>query len=425
MKHRFGVLLATLALVPVAFGQTNHLFGGLADQVARMGPTDQAVVVVTFDGTGPVTPAQRLAVSGLGVTQGLTFQSLPIMGVVATASQIRAIGTLAGVRSVYPNKRLQYFNYDARHLTGVERLRTDSRLRTAQGLPFSGKGLSVLINDSGVDGTHPDLKYGDHLKANVTGLTNLYAYSGILPVTYTEGVPNTDISSGHGTHVAGSVGGTGAQSGGQHAGMAPGADLVGYGSGAVLLILDGIGGFDYAITHQTDARHAPIRVITNSWGSSGAFDPNDPINYATYAAYQRGITVLFAAGNSGPGEDTHNPYAVAPWVVSVGAGDKLGRLASFSSRGKRGQTGTFTTPGWPAVDVGERAHHRLARRAHRLDARQHRARFPCSKPKPTRSCPPARSRSTRTPTAPRWRRRLRRASRRSCWRPTRPSSRTT
>jgi len=66
---------------------------------------------------------------------------------------------------------------------------------------------------------------------------------------------------------------------------------------------------------------------------SGAFDPNDPINIATKKLYDRNIVVVFSAGNSGPGPDTHNPSSKAPWVISVAAGTKEGGLASFSSRG--------------------------------------------------------------------------------------------
>lgn len=113
-------------------------------------------------------------------------------------------------------------------------------------------------------------------------------------------------------------------------GVAPGADLIGYGSGAALLVLDGLGGIDYSITNQ--ARYN-IRVVNNSWGGSGAFDPDHPINVASKRAFDRGIAVVFAAGNSGPGRDTHNPYAKAPWVISVGAGTHDGDLTSFSSRG--------------------------------------------------------------------------------------------
>ncbi|MCK9910711.1 S8 family serine peptidase, partial [Microbacteriaceae bacterium K1510] len=164
----------------------------------------------------------------------------------------------------------------------------------------------------------------------------------LLPVTYTENVPNTDTNSGHGTHVAGTVGATGAMSNGKYEGVAPGASLVGYGSGGALFILDALGGFDYSLTHQSQYG---IRVITNSWGSSGDFDPENPINIASKHAYDRGIVVTFAAGNEGPGEDTLNPYAKAPWVISVAAGDKQGKLADFSSRGTKGKKGTFTIDG--------------------------------------------------------------------------------
>jgi serine protease AprX len=132
-------------------------------------------------------------------------------------------------------------------------------------------------------------------------------------------------------------------SNGKYEGVAPGANLVGYGSGAALFILDALGGFDYSLTHQYEYG---IRIITNSWGSSGGgFDPENPINIATKKAYDRGIVITFAAGNEGPGEDTHNPYAKAPWVISVAAGDKQGKLANFSSRGVKGKTGTFTIDG--------------------------------------------------------------------------------
>jgi serine protease AprX len=348
MKNRFGVFVCLLLLAPVAFAQYNRLGGGFEAQLAQMGPSETAVAVVTFDGDGPATSEQLGALRSVGLTEGLTFRALPVVGIVGTADQIRAVAALPGVRSVYPNKQLTYYNFDARHMTGVEKLRTDSRLRNGQGLPYSGKGVTVVVHDSGIDGTHPDLKYGTNVIQNVQGLLNpagtvsafISGLERFTPAVYSEGHPNTDISSGHGTHVAGSVGGTGQQSAGKHAGMAPGASLVGYGSGAVLLILDAIGGFDYAIVNQF--RYG-IRVITNSWGGGGPFDGNDPVNVASYAAYQRGITVLFAAGNEGPGEDTHNPYAVAPWVISVGAGEKIGRLAGFSSRGVRGQSGTVTT----------------------------------------------------------------------------------
>ena len=54
-------------------------------------------------------------------------------------------------------------------------------------------------------------------------------------------------------------------SGGKYKGVAPDADLIGYGSGAGLFILDVIGGYDYAINNIYDYEH-PLRVMSNSWG---------------------------------------------------------------------------------------------------------------------------------------------------------------
>ncbi|MDR6120901.1 serine protease AprX [Bacillus sp. SLBN-46] len=305
---------------------------------------DPLQVIVTFDGQGAPSKDQLNLLNSLGISKGLSMKALPMAGVLATKDQINKLAASPGVKSIYLNRKLTYFNADATSLTGVDKVRTDTAMQKANGgLPITGKGIGVVINDSGVDGTHKDLQFGSHLVQNVMASTNLNSLEpSLLPITYVENVPNTDSNSGHGTHVAGIVGGTGESSNGKYEGVAPGASLIGYGSGAALFVLDGIGGFDYAITHQSEYN---IRVITNSWGSSGDFDPNDPINIASKAAHDRSITVLFAAGNEGPGENTHNPYAKAPWVISVAAGEKDGSLADFSSRGTKGVGGTFEMDG--------------------------------------------------------------------------------
>ena len=168
-------------------------------------------------------------------------------------------------------------------------------------------------------------------------------------MTYLEDVPNTDIAGGHGTHVAGIIGGTGAASGGRFEGVAPGADIVGYGSGAGLFILDTLGGFDYALSNQFEYN---IRVVSNSFGATGdtgtAFDPDDPTNIATKALADRGVVVVFSAGNAGSGEATiTGNFKKAPWVVTVAAGDKGGRLSGYSSRGVDGGGGSVLVDGEP------------------------------------------------------------------------------
>ncbi|KIY21236.1 S8 family serine peptidase [Mesobacillus subterraneus] len=304
--------------------------------------------IVTFKSDQGVLPGQVKLLEEIGITNGLTLKSLPIAGIVATKTQMDRLAESDQVVSIYLNKRLAYENAEATDLTGVDKVRTDDSMRKRNGgLPVTGKGIGVVINDSGVDGTHQDLEFGKHLVQNVLGSTNLNALSALLPVTYVEGVPNTDSSSGHGTHVAGIVGGTGEMSGGKYEGVAPGANLIGYGSGAAVAMLDILGGFDYALTHQQQYN---IRVITNSWGDTGDagtdFDPSNPINIATKKLYDRGIVTVFSAGNSGPDEKTiSGNYKKAPWVVTVAAGDKSGKLADFSSRGEDGRGGTVTVDG--------------------------------------------------------------------------------
>lgn len=349
---RFMYLLVALLLIFPSFIAQQGKAGAATNGSAVIDPlvsnaldtASSLEVIVTFKGDGAPSSTQMSLLKSLGIETGISMKSLPIAGVIATKSQIEKLAANPEVQSIYLNKKLSYFNADATAITGVDKARTDDSFRQANGgLPVSGKGIGVVVNDSGVDGTHKDHELGKNLVQNVLGSTNLNALApGLLPITYQENVPNTDTNSGHGTHVAGTVGGTGAMSGGKYEGAAPGADLIGYGSGAALFVLDGIGGFDYAITHQSQYN---VRVITNSWGSSGDFDPNDPINIASKKAYDRGITVLFAAGNEGPGENTHNPYAKAPWVISVAAGVKDGTLADFSSRGTKGVGGTFTMDG--------------------------------------------------------------------------------
>ena len=320
----------------------------LLAKMAAASATDELQVVVSYTQSGPVTAAQVEALKRLGIERGVTMRTLPIAGALATPAEIRALAERDDVASIYWNAPLRYFNKEQREMSGAARV-VENQADFRRAIPYSGAGVAVMVNDSGVDATHEDLKFGTHVVQNVLGPQNILAElaaevaPGFVPMTYLENQPNTDLGSGHGTHCAGTIGGTGQRSGGLYRGVAPGAKLVGYGSGAVLFILDAVGGLDYAATNQFSFS-APIRVTSNSWGSSGKFDPLNPVNISTYQLYKRGIVSVFAAGNDGPGEDTHNPYAQAPWVISVGAGEKDGVLTGFSSRGKRGESGTFTMP---------------------------------------------------------------------------------
>lgn len=309
------------------------LSGNLTEQLSSAADTESlGTVIVTFKGEGGLSATDLETLRTVGIEGGYTLDTLGMAAVPASAGQVRALADHAGVRSIWSNDRLEYYLHEATVMAGVDRMRIDTPLTIANGgMPVSGRGdFSVVVNDSGIDGTRSDLSFPDHVVENVQILTDTETASGFTPLLAAEGVPDTDTHVGHGTHVAGIVGGTGGRSGGLYAGVAPGAKIIGTGSGAGLFILNALGGFEWSLANQFLHN---IRVISNSWGSVGEFDPDNPINVATRRAADRNIVVVFSAGNSGPGLDTHNSYSQAPWVISVAAGTKEGTLVDFSSRG--------------------------------------------------------------------------------------------
>ncbi|MDT5061627.1 MAG: serine protease AprX [Acidobacteriota bacterium] len=343
MRRITNTLLSALLICFVTFAaQAATLSPTLKSKLQQVSnETSVGLVIVAFNTNNGLNATHLNVLRSVGITKGLTLQKLGMVAVTATAGQVKALAANAAVRSIWSNDRLHYLDNEVRTVSGVERARTDAAFTRANGgLPVSGAGdFSVVINDSGIDATHPDLQLGKNVIQNVLIATdsqsnNAVVYTheldGFTSLQVVENVPDTDLNVGHGTHCAGIVGGTGQQSGGKYAGVAPGAKLIGTGSGAVLFILNALGGFEWSLTNQPIYK---IRIISNSYGGNGPFNPDDPVNIATKAAHDANITVVFAAGNSGPGKDTMNPYAKAPWVIGVGAGTKEGGLASFSSRG--------------------------------------------------------------------------------------------
>ncbi|MCY7348823.1 MAG: S8 family serine peptidase [Pyrinomonadaceae bacterium] len=317
---------------------------GLAANAAKLSPTLQnqltnladnvsvGMVIVTFNTTNGLQSSHLSVLQSVGVTGGQTFPTLGIIAQPMTAGQVRALRNNPAVRSLWSNDRLYYTMNQARVLAGVQRLQTDGAMTQRNGgMPVSGAGdFSVMVIDSGIDATHADLQFGTKVIQNVHPIVGTDTLEGFTPNVSVENVPNTDQTVGHGTHCAGIIGGTGIRSGGANPGVAPGVKIVGAGLGAGLFVLNAVGAWEYGLANQYRYN---IRVVSNSYGSDGAFDPNAPLNVVSKMAYDRNITVVFAGGNSGPTKNTYNPYAKAPWVIGVAAGTKEGDLADFSSRG--------------------------------------------------------------------------------------------
>ena len=292
----------------------------------------------------------------IGIVGGTRFRSLPMIALSATRDQIISISRLPAVRSIYSNRTLQATVDPYLAITGAERARQDADLtRNNAGLPVSGRNVTVAVLDTGLDGTHGDL--ADRVVQNVKLADTQSLSVGFTYPANVENMRNTDQLYGHGTFVAGLIAGNGSRSNGKAGngsrsngkfdGIAPGAKVVGLSAGDLTLSFV-LAGFDYVLTQGANLN---VRVINCSFSANTVFDTNDPVNVATKMLVDRNVNVVFSAGNTGSGLHTLNPYAVAPWVISVGATDESGRLADFSSRGDFGSSLFRPTLVAPGVNV--------------------------------------------------------------------------
>ena len=282
----------------------------------------------------------------IGIIGGTQFRVLPMISVTATRANLIAVSRLAEVRSIYGDRTLNLTSDPYFKTTQIQRVSPDRDLQQKNGgMPVSGRNITVAVLDTGVNSTHNDL--AGRVVQNVRLLDTQSIAAGFTNPTPIENVINTDLSNGHGTFVAGVIAGSGTSSSGKYSGVAPGAKILGLSAGD-LSLLHVLSGFDYILQNRTNYN---VRVVNCSFSADTVFDFNDPVNIATKMLTQNGINVVFSAGNAGAGNGTLNPYAVAPWVISVGATDADRNLAGFSSRGVFGDALFSPSLVAPGVDV--------------------------------------------------------------------------
>jgi serine protease AprX len=307
-------------------------------QLAAAHPRGPVEVIIQL--RAGVRPAQGQAlVRSAGGRPGPVLTIINGLSARMTAAGARHLAESPLVRAVSLNVHLRTQDY--RHGPDPSPLATtfdDSVNATNVWRRSTGAGVGVAVIDTGITGDLPDFRSSRSSSSRV-----------IASAVIDPGATSAGDTYGHGTAVAGLIGGDGDRrdSGdslqNQYAGTAPDANLISIkvaDDSGQSTILDAIYGLQFAVDHR-DAYN--IGVVNLSFRSTSAESAKtDPLDAAVEQAWLHGIVVVAASGNLGDESDAVD-FAPAndPYALTVGAVDENGTgstsddtQASWSSRGQ-------------------------------------------------------------------------------------------
>lgn len=334
------------------FQPAHRLSGDLIDAavLARTGQPGQ-FLVRAFPGESLDDLLAALQAGGARIEEhGTDHGGGAIVQIEAEESSLR---TLAVIRAVAWIERKPQF----RPMNSVARSNQFTRKDLVeQQTGYYGTGEMVAVTDTGVSTGNVNTIHAD-FAGRVRGATWGSGSCGHWAGT-----------NAHGTHVAGSVLGSGARSGsnpgagqyaGSHAGIAPRADLF------VWQTCDDFSGIPMTSPYSTYwspmyGFNQSLRTNNNSWGSA------DPSAQGTYNTFARetdrfirdypDMVAVFAAGNGGTDDDwdgvsdftTSSPPSTAKNVISVGASESIRASGGFNPGGACGYWGECWPNNFPA-----------------------------------------------------------------------------
>ena len=173
-----------------------------------------------------------------------------------------------------------------------------------------GKDVTVAIIDTGFENNAGLVKNTEGKKQNrVVGW-----------IDFVQGSKAPRDPNGHGTHIAGIIANSQVGPDGEWNGIAPGVGLVGVrvldsqGYGTYEKVIQGI---QWVIQNKDPLNIKVLNLSLVSTVQSPYWA--DPLNQAVMQAWAQGITVVVAAGNSGPGAMSIGVPGNNPYVITVGA----------------------------------------------------------------------------------------------------------
>ena len=300
-----SVYAAALAIAaPVALAQAAE--PPAAHPYAQSKPVPGRYIVVFRDGVANPAAEAATLVRGLGGQLHHTYTSA-LKGFAASLPD----AALQGIRN---NPNVDYIEQDqtvslnatqtqSNATWGLDRIdQRDLPLNGQYQYNYTGAGVNAFIIDTGIRATHTDF-----IGRVLPGFTAINDGRG------------TEDCDGHGTHVAGTVGGT-------TWGVAKGVSLI----PVRVLDCNGSGTWSGVIAGVDWVANSTLRpAVANMSLGGGA---SQAVDDAVAGAVSRGATMVVAAGNSNASACNYSP-ARAPSAITVGASTNADARASYSNYG--------------------------------------------------------------------------------------------
>jgi len=357
----------------------------LAKQIAAAGPTAPLRAFVHATSIDSAVSAVRAA----RLTLVDRFDRVGVAVAAGPAASLQQLLRARGVTRLEADQPIR-FHTETSHIA-TRGLEARTAFQPGFANPIDGRGITIAVVDSGIDGTHPMFKRADGTsKVRKNMKLVCHELVGVIDPTQSCGQATTDATwvdataindtdtpsaGGHGTHVASIAAGVDytTADGRRLTGAAPGADLIGLSVGASLSVYAGASGLDWVLEHHANpcgnGSCPPIRVVNNSWGpvSVGAtYNPDDVVAKIQDQLVAAGVTVVWSGGN---GDETNNggdgsdirtsPYAQSPTpgVIMVANyndndnGTRDGTIDPSSSRGQQGALATYPDIAAPGTNI--------------------------------------------------------------------------
>jgi subtilisin family serine protease/WD40 repeat protein len=286
-----------------------------AKELKNLGKQNSAKKVTALQSViSKAEKAQNSFLATYSIAKGEKYWLGNALALRTSAKKIKEMANDPRVEQIIENKTVQLPNLE-KNLTSVKNTTETyawgvakiNAQRAWYGLGTTGKDIKVAVIDTGIQADHPDLDGRVIAWADFINGQQKSAYD----------------DEGHGTHVAGSIAGNGAD--GIITGVAPDVLLM----GAKVLDHEGKGTNQTVLSGLQWAAENDADIINLSL--SGA--QTDAYNAIFVDLHALGIIPVVAAGNSGPEPSTIGSPGSHPLALTIGATDLDDLVAPFSSRG--------------------------------------------------------------------------------------------